>query len=341
MAAFEEICAAKRRELYFTAYAMLGSREDAEDAVQDAMISMFRYIGNLKKPEAISIWMHKILRISCVDIIRKNENRAPTATLSEKVMETYAEKDIVGEPEKILGDKEIYEELYRGIRTLPAKSRETLVLYYFSEMKYRDIAKTTNTSVKTVSTNLIRARKQLKSYLKERCPEMVSLTSLLSAISVNVASGGAATAVGVGIKSSVVAGKGILSALSSTAAPLAMGTAGVAVAAVATYSLLDMPSYAIELSGDCECGHINPQGIEVTGIRAHDHVDAWELLAPDGAKIYTGDFDAVTNYVNGLEKMRRNGHYTLRCIITSKSGDRYMVFRDITIGNLAGDRVTV
>jgi hypothetical protein len=255
--------------------------------------------------------------------------------LSDEFLETIADKDTSGDPEKLLDDKEIYEELYKGISALPEKARETLVLYYFSDMKYRDIAEMTNTSIKTVSTNLIRARKQLKVHMKERCPEISSISPILSALSINVM--GSGIVAGGGIKSGALIGKGISAAISNAVAPIAVGTAGVMVAAVTAYAILATPNYAIALSGDCECGHINPQSIEIEGVRVGDSLGEWELLANDGSTIYTGDLDAVTNYVSGLEKTRRNGHYTLRCIITNKSGGSYAVTRDITIGNLVGD----
>jgi RNA polymerase sigma-70 factor (ECF subfamily) len=328
MAAFEEICAAKRRELYFTALAMLGSNEDAEDAVQNAMISMFKNIGKLKKPEAVNSWMHKILHDNCVNIIRKNERQVPSAPLSDDLLETFADKDISGDPGKILGDKEIYEELYRGISLLPVKSREVIVLYYFSDMKYRDIAKLTDTSIKTVLTNLMKAKKHLKSYLKERYPEMLSLSSLLSAIGVHTVGGGIATA-SLGMKG----GSGVSKAVASVVA----GTVGVAVVAVTAYAILSTPDYTIALSGDCECGHINPQSIEIEGMREGDSPGEWELLAQNGSTLYAGDLDSVTSYISLLEETQRDGHYTLHCIITNKNGNRYDLSRNITIGNLAGD----
>jgi hypothetical protein len=109
------------------------------------------------------------------------------------------------------------------------------------------------------------------------------------------------------------------------------------IAAVSAYGIFSAPGYEIALSGDCECGHINPHSIELEGKRAGDSLGEWELLAQNGETIYTGDLDTVTNYISGLEKTRRDGYYTLRCIITSKDGSRYAVTRGITLGNFERD----
>jgi RNA polymerase sigma-70 factor (ECF subfamily) len=329
-AAFEEICAAKHRDLYFTAFAMLGSKEDAEDAVQDTMISMFRNIGKLKNPKAFNAWSHQILHNSCVNIVRKKEQQLHTTPLSDGIINTVAGRDIDGEPDKILGDKEMCAELYEAIRALPEKSREALVLYYFSDMKYKDIAKVTGSSIKTVSTNLIRAKKNLESYLKENYPEMAS-RALASIV-------GGGAVFGAKLKGGALIGKHLFTVSSNLATHVAAVTVGAVCAGAVTYSVLAAPNYDIALtSDDCDCGHINPQSIELKGTRSGDEADVWALLAKDGETLHTGNLPSVTDYVQKLESDSKHGYYTLRCVITSKDGDRYAASRDIIIGNLDGD----
>jgi RNA polymerase sigma-70 factor (ECF subfamily) len=339
-AAFEEICAAKRRELSFAAMSMLGSKEDAEDAVQDAMISMYRNIGKLKNPEAFNAWAYKILHARCKNIIRGKVRRVRTTPLSEEMVNTIADRDIDGEPEKILGERELSAELRDAIETLPEKSREALVLYYFGDMKYREIAKATGSSVKTVSTNLIRAKRNLETLLKERYPEMASLPELPSApLSRPLArtAGGGMAAFGLKLKAGLFLGKEMLAASSGFTIPAAAGTAAAICAAAITYTTLAPPQYEIALAGDCDCGHINPHSIELKETRAGDRVGEWELLTREGETLSAGSLDSVTDYIRGLEKARRNGYYTLRCVVTSVNGGRYAVSRDITIGNFDRD----
>jgi RNA polymerase sigma-70 factor (ECF subfamily) len=316
-AAFEEICAAKRRELYITAYTMLGSKEDAEDAVQDTMLNMFRNIGNLRKPKAFNSWIYRILHDCCVNILRKKGRQLRTDPLGDEIIDAVADMDTRVEPEGALTDLEMSAEVYESIRLLPEKSRDTLILYYFGDLKYREIAEMTNTSIKTVSTNLIYAKKVLRERLREYGPGVTSLSA--------------------GIPLFGEGAKHILALSSKMAANIAIGAAGVACAAAVTYAALAVPDYAIALSGDCDCGHINPKSIELKGARAGDSPGEWELLARDGSAIFAGSLDSVTDYIQKLEKTRRDGRYKLRCVITSKNGARYAVSRGITIGDFAGD----
>jgi RNA polymerase sigma-70 factor (ECF subfamily) len=325
-AAFEEICAAKRRELYITALTMLGSKEDAEDAVQDTMLSMYRSIGKLQKPKAFNSWIHRILHDSCVNIIRKKERQLRANPLSEEIIEVVADLDVHLEPERALTDLEMSAEVYEAIRFLPEKSREALLLYYFGDLKYREIAEVTGTSIKTVSTNLMYAKKILKNQLKEYGPEMAAL-----------AAGLPIAGFGAKLKGGLLLAKQLISFSPAASASVATGAATVACTAVIASAALAIPDYSIALTGDCDCGHINPETIELNGARPSDEVSFWALLGGDGETLCAGSLVQVTDYVQNLASARRDGHYTLRCRVTAKSGDYYTVSRNITIGNLDGD----
>ncbi|MDR2610199.1 MAG: hypothetical protein LBC58_01955, partial [Clostridiales Family XIII bacterium] len=162
---------------------------------------------------------------------------------------------------------------------------------------------------------------------------------LFSALSVQTAlqAGGGIAATGAKIKGAALIGKNIFTALTHSAGPAAAGTAGAAVAAAIAYAVLAPPAYDIALTGDCDCGHINPRHIEMDGLRSGDTLGEWELLAADGTALNEGSLDSVTDYVHGLEKARRSGHYVLRCVVTTEKDGSYAVSRDITIGGLTGD----
>jgi RNA polymerase sigma-70 factor (ECF subfamily) len=324
-AAFEKLYAAKRPVLYFSALSLLGSKEDAEDAVQDTAIDLFRTITELKNPQAINTWMHRILYARCMDIMRDKYHRVRQTSLTDEILDYHEDGDRDSSPESRLHYSEVCEELYEGIRALPEKSRETLVLHYFSGMKYREIAEITGLSIKTVSTNLIRAKRILKSYLKEHYPEMASLSAVLSVSGLKVGGG-------------VLLGK-LGSVTTGAASHIAAGTAGVVCAAAVTYAVFAAPNYAIAFTGDCDCGHINPTHIELRGAKSSDTVDSWELLNEGGETLYTGNLTEVTDFIKALEHKKAGNHfYTLRCIITNKDGERFAVSRELAIGYFDGDQ---
>jgi hypothetical protein len=74
------------------------------------------------------------------------------------------------------------------------------------------------------------------------------------------------------------------------------------------------------------------------GVRSGDTLGEWELLASDGTALHEGDLDSVTAYVRSLEDAHRNGHYTLRCVVTTEKDGVYAVSRAITIGTNVWDK---
>ena len=81
-------------ELYRYAVGIVLSRMDAEDAVQNAFVSLWRHRSSVKDPEAVRAYLYRCTYRACVDIIRRNklfvppvrqENSAMSAPLSEEM----------------------------------------------------------------------------------------------------------------------------------------------------------------------------------------------------------------------------------------------------------------
>ncbi|MDR2610325.1 MAG: RNA polymerase sigma factor [Clostridiales Family XIII bacterium] len=317
--AFEMIYEAKRRELYLTALRLLESPEDAEDAVQETLMNVFQRIHRLRYPRALNSWLYKILYQKCTDIIRKRQLRrkVDTALTDDDVADWFPDDDGDYIPEKRAEKDEMGEVLRSAILSLPEKSREAFILYYLNDMKYSEIAEATGTSVKTVSTNLMRARRKLRSHLE------VAGAGFKSAFAAKLAMGAQGVAVKVGI--------GAVGALCA--------------AGVTWYALAEEPlpepepaNFFIALSSnDCECGHINPKDIGLRGIRSGDVVSTWEVADASGNVVFSGSLADTTAYITGLETSGPNGAYVLRCAVTDKHGYEYGVSREIAIGAYKGD----
>jgi RNA polymerase sigma-70 factor (ECF subfamily) len=323
--AFEQIYSAKRRELYLSAIRLLGSPEDAEDAVQETLLNMYQCIHTLKHPKALNAWLHRILYQRCVDIMRKRKRTVTSIMADEGIAESVEEENGEYLPERHAEIEEAKEELYGAIESLPEKSKQAFILYYLNDMKYSEIAEATNTSIKTVSTNLIRAKQKLRVYLA-------------------VAEAGIKSAA---ISKVPLAAQGI-------AAKVGIGAAGVLCAAGVTwYALPESPAvppvpepadFQIALeSEDCLCGHINPRHAELKGIREGDTVSEWDVIGREGQTLFSGSLAKATEYITKLGQEAKDGGYRLKCTITDKSGYTYNVSRDILVGDYTakvGDRLT-
>ena len=77
--AFEELFHRHHRQLHRVARLTSRSAEDAEDALQDAMVSAHRGAGAFRHDAAVSSWLHRIVVNACLDRLRRNKSHLTTA----------------------------------------------------------------------------------------------------------------------------------------------------------------------------------------------------------------------------------------------------------------------
>ncbi len=102
-------------------------------------------------------WLIKVCRNVCFDTLKK---RKRYADLSEDVVDE-SEQAV----EKIIRDEQ-YQALYKAIELLPDSQREVVLLFYFEDLKIKDIAAVTEKTEDNVKVLLYRARENLKKILE-------------------------------------------------------------------------------------------------------------------------------------------------------------------------------
>jgi RNA polymerase sigma-70 factor (ECF subfamily) len=80
--AFGELVRRHRDRLWAVALRTLGDREEAADAVQDALISAYRSAGRFRGDSAVTTWLHRIVVNACLDRVRRRAAR-PTVPLAD------------------------------------------------------------------------------------------------------------------------------------------------------------------------------------------------------------------------------------------------------------------
>jgi RNA polymerase sigma-70 factor (ECF subfamily) len=160
--AFEMIIRSHSRALFAIAYGILQNREEAEDAVQDALIKAWKSRWRVRDPEKFPAWLTMIARHRARDVFRK---RRPVP-LSDQVTESL-QSEISETPSNAPLDRRVHS----ALAALPEVHRSALMLRYFEEMDYRTIEKTLGLSNGALRGILGRAlatmRKQLRPALAQ------------------------------------------------------------------------------------------------------------------------------------------------------------------------------
>jgi RNA polymerase sigma-70 factor (ECF subfamily) len=139
--------------LFRFAYRLTGSAADAEDLTQEAFGKAFSRLTQLREPERAKAWLFRILRNLYLHKVRdeKRHRSVPLELVGDlPAQQSDAQPEI--EPEKL---QMALNELEEGFRT-------PLILFYFEEFSYRDIAEQMELPIGTVMSRLARA----KSYLR-------------------------------------------------------------------------------------------------------------------------------------------------------------------------------
>lgn len=154
--AFERLVNSVKTKLYKTGMAILKNDDDVCDAIQDTLISAFKYFDTLKEERYFKTWITRILINKCYDIIKKNQ----------KV--SYLNKQAeVNENTAYYDEYKIDSRVEKALCSIDSDLRTTTVLYYYDDFSIEEISDILNIPAGTVKSRLSRAREKLYDLLKE------------------------------------------------------------------------------------------------------------------------------------------------------------------------------
>src|SRR5438874_4081576 len=128
--AFEMIIRTQSRALFAIAYGILQNREEAEDAVQDALVKAWKSRWRVRDPEKFPAWLGMIARYRARDMIKRRR----TVALSDEMTESIEQ-----ESETVTAAGALDKHVHSALATLPELHRSALTLRYFEEMDYKSI----------------------------------------------------------------------------------------------------------------------------------------------------------------------------------------------------------
>lgn len=137
------------------------SEEDAEDMLQEIFVKMYTNLNSFNADLKFSSWAYRISHNHVISTYRKKQARPQGVSFdAEEGLLQKLVSDLNLEVE--LDRKLLREHIYTLFQKMPVKYREVLVLKYFEEKSYDEIADILKKPVGTVGTLLNRAKKQFK-----------------------------------------------------------------------------------------------------------------------------------------------------------------------------------
>jgi len=158
--AFSTLVEQYRSILFGTAYLMMQDCGLAEDAVQEALIKIWKYLPSFRLKSSLKTWLVRIVVNEVKQQFRKKQ--VPTVPL-EQASEVAADLD---KAEAVMIRNEESQLLRRTLEMLPQEQRETVVLRYFSELTIPEIAAVTGQREGTIKSRLSRALSRLGEILR-------------------------------------------------------------------------------------------------------------------------------------------------------------------------------
>lgn len=139
--------------LYRYAYRLCGSCTDAEDLTQQAFLVAHRKLHQLRERERARSWLFAVLR-TCFLKSRRRPQEVPASGL---------ELSIDALPERVPEHEEIdCERLQAAISALPQEFRVVVLMFYFEQLSYKEIAAQLDIRIGTVMSRLARAKDRLR-----------------------------------------------------------------------------------------------------------------------------------------------------------------------------------
>ena len=154
---------------YYNCLKRLRNEQDAEDAVQEVFLILYRRISKLKGPEYLAKGIQYYALEVCSGYYNKNK-RIPAdmiTSIEELTEEPPAPKEEFL-PEIVLEREELKAEILELVNNLPKRQREVIFNYYFNDFSAKEIATLLKISVNAVGFNLHKARKKLTELVESR-----------------------------------------------------------------------------------------------------------------------------------------------------------------------------
>ena len=156
--AFTALADSSYGRLHQVAFRILRDRPAAEDATQQAVLSMWRDLPQLRDPDRFEAWSYRLLVNACNSEFRRRKRRLPA------VGDATTREPVAPDGYRQLYDRD---QIERGFAGLSVDHRAVLVLRYYLDLSLESIAETLDVPIGTVNSRLHRALGRMRDALTE------------------------------------------------------------------------------------------------------------------------------------------------------------------------------
>jgi len=164
--ALDELSKRHSRRLLLKTYRITNNWQDAEDVVQESLMSAFIHINTFENRSGFSTWLNRIAINSALMLLRKRRSSPVTtfdsSNCGDEPGEIVEPRDHRESPEQRYALRQTEERLKSAIQRMRPKNRKVVELYQIGDMSLKEIAQSLSISVPAVKSRLVRARKELR-----------------------------------------------------------------------------------------------------------------------------------------------------------------------------------
>jgi len=154
--AFACLVKAYQTAVYNLAYRMLGNATEAEDAAQETFLKAYTRLKTYDSGRKFSSWLLAIASHHCIDRLRQRR-----FALSLDELPPWRWLSSSSRPEEVVIRRQERDEVHQLLDQLPPHYRAAVILHYWYDLSYQEIAEATETTESAVKSTLHRARRML------------------------------------------------------------------------------------------------------------------------------------------------------------------------------------
>lgn len=168
--AFAQLVEAYQKPIYNLTYRMLGNSVEADDAAQETFIRMYTRLHTYDPERKFSSWLLAIASHYCIDVLRRRRvNFASIDDLPPMIELSMPHSE---QPEQIMLQAQSSTRVQTLLDSLEPAYRVPVILRYWYDMSYREIADAMDVTESTIKTRLHRARNKLACEVQDGCYDL-------------------------------------------------------------------------------------------------------------------------------------------------------------------------